>query len=58
LQQIAPKDTMVNSKFCKNMVDHAAEDEVSPSKICCSNEAIFHLCWRDVNTHRTSVYGT
>jgi len=43
LQQIAPKDTMVNFKFFKNIVHHAAEDEVSQSKICCSNEAIFHL---------------
>jgi len=38
------------------MVDHDAEDEVSQSKICCSNEAIFHLCWRDVNTQNISVW--
>ena len=31
------------------MVDNAAEDEVTKSKICCSNEAILYLCWRDVN---------
>jgi len=38
------------------MVDHAAEDQVSQSNICCRYEGIFHLCWRDVNTQNISVW--
>ena len=38
------------------MLDHAAEDEAPQLKICCSNEAIFHLCWRDVITQKISVW--
>jgi hypothetical protein len=43
LQQIAPKGTLVNFKTCKIMVDHTPENEVSLSKICCSNEEKFHF---------------